>query len=385
VDFVNICLNYLLNIGFFEGILELMSFITSIATANPSNRFKQSDIADFMVKAMDLGPADARILRTLFRATGIETRCSVLADYGDAQGDSYFSNPDLSTPSTKARLVTYREKAVELSLESCQSCLQRSGVVASDVTHLVVVSCTGMYAPGLDIDLVHALGLPTSVERTCINFMGCYAAFNALKIANVICQGRADARVLVVCTELCSLHFQKVNTEDNFLANALFADGSAAVLVSGEAAKGINLVFESFFGDLAPAGANDMAWTVGDFGFEMKLTSYVPQFIQSGIKKLTERLLSQVAATPIDYYAIHPGGKRILEVIEQELGLSKTQNRFAYEVLRAFGNMSSPTVLFVLNRIMAQLGKQDHQKKILSFAFGPGLTMESMLLSIHHH
>jgi len=252
---------------------------------------------------------------------------------------------------------------------------------------LIVVSCTGMYAPGLDIELVKALGLPTQIQRLCINFMGCYAAFNGLKQADIICQSDPKAKVLVVCTELCSIHFQKENTDDNLLANALFADGSAALLVESSPRNGLNLKPVSFYCDLAPEGDQDMAWTVGDLGFEMRLSSYVPEVIKNGIKTLTHSLLDQISNSlaDISYYAIHPGGKKILEVIEQELNLTREQNKPAYEVLRKYGNMSSPTVLFVLQEASKNLNGMDDKKKILSFAFGPGLTMESMVLEIQNH
>ena len=171
------------------------------------------------------------------------------------------------------------------------------------------------------------------------------------------------------------------------LANALFADGSAAMLIESESRKGLNLKPESFFCDIAPEGESDMAWTVGDLGFEMKLSSYVPEVIRNGIKRLTTSLLERISQklSDVSYFVIHPGGKRILEAIELELGLSKEQNHYAYEVLKNYGNMSSPTVLFVMNELCKNLNGVDGGKSILSFAFGPGLTMESMLLKIENH
>lgn len=365
-----------------------MSYITSLGTANPENKIAQQTIADFMTKAMGLNADDERKLRALHRMSGIETRHSVLTDYSRTQHFEFYPNNGEAFPSTKQRLALFQKHAVHLSVSAAEKCL--SSIIAlkrSEITHLVVVSCTGMYAPGLDIDLVKALGLKSTIERTCINFMGCYAAFNALKLANSFCDQSSDAKVLVVCTELCSIHFQRENTEDNLLANSLFADGSAALLVEGNPRKGINLKPISFFCEIATQGEHDMAWTVGDLGFEMRLSSYVPDVIKSGIKKLTSSLLEKISQgfSAISYFAIHPGGKKILEAIESELNLTKTQNKFAYEVLKNFGNMSSPTVLFVLNEVAKSLQEADHGKKILSFAFGPGLTMESMVLEIQHH
>ncbi len=367
-----------------------MSFITAIGTANPENKFSQLAIADFMVRAMQMDDHEARKLRALFRRTGIETRYSVISDYGKMEGFDFYSNShDFEpVPSTGTRLLLYRQHALLLSIKAINHCL--GNVEAFDkksITHLIVVSCTGMYAPGLDIDLVKTLGLPTNTQRLCINFMGCYAAFNGLKQADIICQSDPKAKVLIVCTELCSIHFQKEMTDDNLLANALFADGSAALLLESTPRKGLNLKPVSFYCDLALEGDQDMAWTVGDLGFEMRLSAYVPDVIQRGIKTLTHSLLEQISfeLSDVSYFAIHPGGKKILEVIEKELNLTKEQNKPAYEVLRNYGNMSSPTVLFVLDEVCKNLNCMDDKKKVLSFAFGPGLTLESMVLEIQNY
>jgi predicted naringenin-chalcone synthase len=367
-----------------------MSYITSIGIANPRHKFKQSTIAEFMVKAMQLDNNDARKLKALYRATGIESRYSVLEDYGRQEDfDFYSNNENLEPfPSTSRRLELFRKHAANLSSEAAHACLSKiDNFAVEKITHLIVVSCTGMYAPGLDIDLVKELKLNPSVERTCINFMGCYAAFNAMKLADTFCTAKENAKVLVVCTELCSIHFQKENNEENWLANSLFADGSAALLVESSPRKGLNLKPEGFYCDLVIKGEQDMAWSVGDLGFEMRLSSYIPEMIRSGIKTLTQALLDKVSRQlkNVSYFAIHPGGKRILEVIEEELGMNKDQNRYAYEVLKNFGNMSSPTVLFVLNEICTTLNGVDNGKEILSFAFGPGLTLESMILRIENH
>jgi predicted naringenin-chalcone synthase len=241
-----------------------------------------------------------------------------------------------------------------------------------------------MYAPGLDIDLVKQLKLKSTVQRTAINFMGCYAAFNALKIADAFCKTDPNAKVLIVCTELCSLHFQREGTEDNILANALFGDGSAALMVEANTPGSLKLQIENFHSDLSKDGEQFMAWTVGDLGFEMKLSAYVPDIIKGGIKELTNSLLKKISKTlsDIKHFAIHPGGRKILQAIETELGIEKQQNAPAYKVLEQFGNMSSPTVLFVLNEVITHLTTANKNERILSFAFGPGLTLESMVLNI---
>ncbi|MEJ7643214.1 MAG: type III polyketide synthase [Chryseolinea sp.] len=362
-----------------------MSYITAIGTANPPYRYEQSQIADFMTRAMRLDSRDSRKLRTIFQASGIEYRYSVLKDYGQKSGYTFFpDNDDLEPfPSTATRLTLFRHHALKLCVESVENMVRDAPhIKLEDITHLVTVTCTGLYAPGLDIELVRQLGLRSTVSRTAINFMGCYAAVNAIKVADAFCRQHADVKVLVVCTELCSLHFQKVPTEDNLISNALFSDGSAALLIESTSAAARRLVPEAFCNDLIPAASEDMAWSVGDTGFEMKLSSYVPSLIKSGIASLANKLLGgyDKENSDLHHFAIHPGGRKILENVELELGLSRGQSEAAYHVLRNFGNMSSATIIFVIDRIFKGLTVNNNGESILGLAFGPGLTLESMLL-----
>jgi prepilin-type processing-associated H-X9-DG protein len=364
-----------------------MSYITAIGIANPPNKFSQAKIADFMTRTMQLNPHDSRLLQTIFKASGIDYRYSVLDDYGkDCDFTFYPNTPDFEPfPSTEKRLQAFRKHVLQLSSSAVDNMLQSvPSFSIKEVTHVIVVCCTGMYAPGLDIDLVKKYDLHPSVQRTGINFMGCYAAFNALKAADAFCHQDINAKVLIVCTELCSLHFQKKPTEDNFLANALFADGSAAVLVESQTTRPKKLRPESFTSALIPESVEDMAWSIGNLGFEMKLSTYVPSIIKRGIGALTDALLGKISRkiSDIKFFAIHPGGKKILENIESELGISKDQNREAYSVLKNYGNMSSPTILFVLHHLLNRISKADHGEYILSFAFGPGLTVESAVMKI---
>ncbi|GAB2772566.1 putative naringenin-chalcone synthase [Hymenobacter luteus] len=367
----------------------MSSYLCAIGTANPPHRIPQLQIADFMAGALQLDEGGTRKLRALYRVSGIGQRYTVLPDYGRANGRfEFFPNtPDLEPfPSVGQRMAEYRRHALPLSVQAAQDCLRQvPETTAASITHLITVSCTGMYAPGLDIELVAALGLPGHVQRTCVNFMGCYAAVNALKLADAFCRATPAARVLVVCTELCTLHFQKSTEEDHLVSNALFGDGSAAVLVQGRPrAAGPSLALTAFHCGLEPDGHADMAWHINNFGFEMTLSSYVPRMIQQGIGQLTARLLADlpVQLADIRAFAIHPGGRKILESIEQALGLTAHDNRFAYQVLRDYGNMSSATVLFVLRELLRTLAPADAGAPVLSFAFGPGLTLEAMLLTV---
>lgn len=362
----------------------MTAYISSIGTAVPPHRIRQSDIGAFMLKHLSLSEKQQKMLEILYRASGIQYRHSVIPDFGrEPENFTFFpkSNDLEPFPKVSYRMAKYEEEAIKLCVSAVNECLQEKS--PQDITHLITVSCTGMYAPGIDIQLVEQLEMHTDIQRTAINFMGCYASFNALKVADQIVTNNPQNKVLVVAVELCSLHVLKKTDEDTILSNALFGDGAAAVLVEG-AQPQLQLAMSSFYSDLALSGKNEMAWHISDHGFEMKLSVEVPEVIRSGISALTNRLMNRLNLTQadVDYFAIHPGGKRILEVIEQELGITKSQNGHAYEVMKNYGNMSSPTVLFVLQRLMAELKEADHGKNILSFAFGPGLTMESMLLKV---
>lgn len=369
----------------------MASFISSIGTANPEHKYQQSQLVNFMSNAHGLVNGSEVKLKALYRATGIKYRHSVLADYGE-EAPNYNFYPKSKNlepfPDTASRMELYKKEAISLGLESVENCLLNlPDFDRSKITHLIAVSCTGFYAPGIDIDLVHTLGLNHGVHRTAINYMGCYAAISAMRVADSIVNANTSATVLVVCVELCSIHFQKNDTDDNRLANALFGDGAAAMLVEGSnEAGGIKMEPVAFFSDLLPNGSKDMAWSVGNLGFEMKLSTYVPDVIKTGVKSLSKEILASIDSeadlSKIKYFAIHPGGRKILEAVEEELDLSKEKNKFAYHVLSNYGNMSSPTVVFVMNEIRKQLDESDHGEYILCLAFGPGLTLESALLRV---
>ncbi len=363
------------------------AYIISMGTAVPTNRIDQTRIADFMAKAMKLDATEERRLRALYRSTRIRQRFSVLPDYGLANGNyTFFPNtPDLEPfPTVQQRMGMYRQYAVGLAEEALRDCLDACGRNPSEITHLITVSCTGMYAPGPDIELIERLGLRSDIHRLAVNFMGCYGAFNGLKAASAIVRSDTTARVLLVCVELCTIHFQKKNEEDHLLANALFADGAAAVLVENQpSADETSLEVVDFACEVLPDGKEDMAWHINDFGFEMKLTSRVPDVLKTGLPSILNKITSKQGIQPSDVslYAIHPGGRRILEVVEQVLNLPSNANNAAYAILSEYGNMSSGTILFVLKRLWEE-NKDSKNAWIFSSAFGPGLTAETALLRI---
>ena len=228
-----------------------------------------------------------------------------------------------------------------------------------------------MVAPGLELDLMRRLDIPSSVERYCIHFMGCYAAFTVLRLADQLVKANPESRVLVVSVELCTLHFQKEYNEDNLLANSLFGDGAAAALVM-QSEKGLQI--KNYLSEVLWEGEKDMAWKIGDFGFEMRLSQYIPSLLNQGIRKLRDLFEAKFNFSQVQHVAIHPGGKQILIQVQEAFGLSPEVNKHALEVLRTCGNMSSASILFVLERMLQD---PSIQGDILALGFGPGLTLET--------
>ncbi len=357
-----------------------MNYITHIGTAVPDHKIQQQDIPAFMAQAHGLINGSEVKLNALYRATGIESRYSVIEDYLGKKRDFYPSSPTLEPfPDTKSRMKLYRNEAIKLASKSINNALGQD-FQPETITDLITVSCTGFYTPGLDFDIINRFGLNRSVSRTAINYMGCYAAISAIRIGNAILTSNPKAKVLIVSVELCSIHFQKENTEDNRIANALFGDGAAAILIEGKPAPDSRSIgIKGFKSDLIPEGEQDMAWNVGNLGFEMKLSTYVPSLIKNGM----DALLAAHKGNAFNHFAIHPGGKKILQVCEEKLGISRDQNRHAHMILKRYGNMSSPTIIFVLESILETLTEENKDDLIFGLAFGPGLTLESMVLDVH--
>ena len=359
------------------------AYITSIGTAVPTYKATQQEYMDFMLGHLTLSKRKSRELQILYRASGIHYRHSVMAEYQF----EYDFFPDASSvkpfPSVSERLEIYNKESIKLCVEAAKKCLEQTDTRYAEITHLIVVSCTGMRAPGNDSALIEQLGLNSHVERTSINFMGCYGSFNALKVANHIVGNQPGAKVLIVSVELCTLHLQNLSDTDNLLVNSLFSDGAAAVLLESKP-TGAGYKIANFHCDLALGGKEEMEWDISESGFLMTLSMNIPEIIRKEIKSLTDKLMEKISLniSEVDFFAIHPGGRRILEVIQQELGFPEDKNQFSMNILRNYGNMSSSTVLFVLNDILQQIKSADHNKNVLSFAFGPGLTMESALFKI---
>jgi predicted naringenin-chalcone synthase len=233
-----------------------------------------------------------------------------------------------------------------------------------------------MSAPGLDLQVMELMDFQKDIFRTSVNFMGCYAAIHALKIADVICKTNKKAQVLIVCTELCTLHFQRENSMDNIMSSLLFGDGSGAALVVADEDEQQGLYINSFYSEVIPKGKRDMAWELSSNGFLMTLSGYIPELIEEDFNAILTKALDKENSTINDVtdWCIHPGGKRILEAIHKSLGFTNKELNYSYNVLNEFGNLSSATILFVLKKIMQE---RKEIKKLVGAAFGPGLTVET--------
>jgi len=355
-----------------------VSKIISIGTAVPAYCHQQMDILKFMQTVYAPTEADKRKLRFLYQQSGIQQRYSVIGDYSRTVEDWKFypQTENLEPfPSLEERMTVINKQAPLLSVDAIRDCFDHIHD-PKKITHLITVSCTGMSAPGLDLQILELMDLEKNMFRTSVNFMGCYAAIHALKIADAVCKAERKAQVLIVCTELCTLHFQREATPDNITSSLLFGDGSAAILVSADENEYEGLHIDHFYSEVIPKGKRDMAWELSSSGFLMTLSGYVPDLIEEDFEKIVERVLEKetISKEEISHWCIHPGGKRILEAIHKSLGCTAYQLSASYKVLSEFGNLSSASVLFVLKEMLRE---KKEIKKLFAAAFGPGLTVET--------
>ena len=355
-----------------------MSKIVSIGTAVPAYCHQQMDILPFMQNVYALQSEEARKLKFLYKYSGIKQRYSVVPDYSRpaAEWKFYPSTENLEPfPSLEQRMAIYHKQAPALSIDAVRDCLSHKHSL-QNITHLITVSCTGMSAPGLDLQLVEMMDMNKTIFRTSVNFMGCYAAIHALKIADVICKNDRSAQVLIVCTELCTLHFQKEATTDNMTSSLLFGDGAAAALLMHDEAGPEGLFIDEFYSEIQPKGKRDMAWELSSSGFLMTLSGYVPDLIEEDFAAIVEKAMAKekMEAQDISHWCIHPGGKKIVDAIYKSLQLPNGQLQCPLDVLNEFGNLSSATILFVLKKMLQE---NKNIEKLFGAAFGPGLTVET--------
>ncbi len=346
--------------------------INRIATAVPPHDVHRA-FEHFAGEMLEDRRAKALFARMAGRS-GIDSRFSVLGTAADPTGETtnawdYYRLGQ--SPSTASRMAIYERHAPDL-LRVALDRLDISDEERGSIGHVIVTSCTGLYAPGLDFEIVDHLDLASTVERTMIGFMGCYAAINALKLARHIVRSEPESRVLVVNLELCTLHLQHTQDLEQVLSFLVFADGCAASLVSADA---VGLAIDSFRAVHVPATHDLITWRIGELGFDMMLSGKVPgeigKALESGAAEVTGGGIGG-----IDLWAVHPGGRTVLDAVEQGLGLSAEALAHSRGVLSRCGNMSSATVMFVLQSLMVQAASG---QRGCAMSFGPGLTAETML------
>ena len=352
------------------------AYLNRVATAVPDHDVHPAFVA-FADALLD-GAPDRRsqpLFRRMASRSAIDHRYSVLAP--NAASTEFWINAHEfyrrgSFPATSERMTIFETFAPVLARRTLDR-LSLSAEERSAITHVVVTTCTGLYAPGLDFDIVDHLGLNPHVERTVIGFMGCYAAINGLKMARHIVRSEADARVLMVNLELCTLHLQETTDLEQVLSFLVFADGCAASLVSAEP-QGFAL--DSFRAVTIPQTRDLITWKVRGLGFDMLLSGQVPGSIAQGLECCVGEVLGQIRTNDVSLWGVHPGGKSVLDAVERGLALDAAALTTSREVLREYGNMSSATVMFVLAKLLgsAQAGEQG-----CAMSFGPGLTAETML------
>lgn len=379
--------------------------LAGLATALPPHIATQEETAEIFPRFAGADARQTRVLKKLYRRTGVEKRHSVALSTAEGalqdRAPLYpaATGPDDRGPGTRKRMARYAAEAPALAEQVAREALTAAELSPDEITHLVTVSCTGFDAPGFDLHLVDALALDRGVARTHVGFMGCHGALNGLRTAAAYASD-PQARVLLCAVELCSLHFAYGWDPEMMVANALFADGAAAVagwgLSDGRGRSDGSLLPEgrddpahgpsgsrswrlaasgSF---VLPDSADAMTWRIGDNGFRMTLSAEVPGLIGEHLRPWLQRWLAGHGLTPeqVKSWAVHPGGPRILGAVEGALELPDGALRHSRDVLREHGNMSSPTILFIMDR----LRRAGAQGPCVALAFGPGLAVEAALL-----
>ncbi|MDG2223215.1 MAG: type III polyketide synthase [Rubripirellula sp.] len=358
--------------------------LRGIGTSVPRHSVETPVSAEFAAHSLCIGNSFDRKIKALYRRSGIERRGSVLLDEDpgpELREHAFYPAAESEQdrgPSTKVRNDRFATEAPRLARESASRALAAADARPDEITHLVTVCCTGFFAPGIDISLIDDLGLPATTQRIQIGFMGCHAAINGLRAAEGLVAANPGANVLMVCVELCSLHLQYGMDADRIVSNSLFADGSSAAVISGETASGNYGELVATGSYLMPESRDAMTWRIADHGFEMTLSAIVPNLIEQHLVSFLDPWLSEQGESieSIGGWAVHPGGPRIVSAVQAALGLTDHDLQIPRDVLKQRGNMSSATMLFILNEFQ----QSSQPKPWLLMGFGPGLELEVALV-----
>lgn len=355
--------------------------ILALSTAVPPHLFPQEMIKKKMISVLNLDDEKKAIVEKLYENSAIKTRYSVLPDFQGPPSDWHFWGHDYpsSVPGMSKRNDIYKKEAPQLAHQAAEKAIKNWGGDPSEITHVISVSCTGVIAPGIEFKLMKSLPLKPSTSRLGINFMGCFGAFKGLHVAQSLAKEDKKHRILVVCTELCSLHLQADYSLEILTANSLFSDGAAAVIVGVEPRPHEKSLWEMVTcRSLGLDNSLDkMGWEASDQGFVMSLSPFVPALIGRHIQPFVESLLGPNLSIADCDCPVHPGGKSIVQAVEKALSLDKSQTQASWNTLANYGNMSSSTFLFVLDELYSQQNLRDWA---IGLGFGPGLSMEGILL-----
>ena len=356
-----------------------------IGTAVPSRRLSQADAVQVAHRINAETPEQTRLLSRIYQKTKVLSRGSVLLekDGDDGTIQERLSFYGAESPSTAERMQAFDDYAGGLALEAAAKALSNSDLSATAITHLVTVSCTGFQSPGVDLYLIEKLALAPSVQRTHIGFMGCHGAMNGLRVAHAFAEMDPKAVVLLCAVELCSLHMAYGWHPEKVVANALFADGAAAVVASANPSPTHQSLALRRSGSMViPNSADLMHWEIGDHGFAMGLSPLVPETVGAALLPWLRDWLKEQAIEleAVTSWAVHPGGPKILSTCSKVLSLESNRLRDSRAVLQDHGNMSSATILFILERLM----RQERSGPCVALAFGPGLSAEVALFDRDH-
>lgn len=345
--------------------------IRAIGTATPPERLTRDAWLAFADRITPRS-VDRALLARLADRSEIESRGAAAATEPPFYTDG-------APPGTAARVRLWSRAARAMAERAASAALAHAAADPMSVTHVVTASCTGFESPGIDAHLIERLGLSRAVARVNIGFMGCHAAVNALAVARNAALADPTARVLVVCAEVCSAHFHYSARVDQLIANTLFGDGCAAVLVDGAGHASPLAPLLAATHSLHLAGTErEMAWSIGDHGFEMTLGARVPDILQAEVGAWVASALAKhgLGIGDVGAWAIHPGGPRVIESVLGSLGLAAETGDASRTVLRAHGNMSSATLLFILERML----RERAPRPWVGLAFGPGLVGEMVVV-----
>jgi predicted naringenin-chalcone synthase len=355
-----------------------------ITTSLPPYKVTQVKASEELKTRMAARPAIGRLIDTAAQRSGIDTRYVVVPDAEDVPSQKFYSTESGAiTPDTKTRMTEYEHWSKILAKDAVARLLEETGCAPSSVKRLITISCTGFYAPGIDYYLMNEFQFPISTQRTHIGFMGCAAALVGLTtvMESLRSADNENSTTLLVALEICSLHLQTEPTRDNILANMIFADGCAAILFSKVAEYRPKLHLLSTHSHLFANSSEFMGWKIGNTGFEMMLSSELPRIILEEAVPVLHNIMKRqgIESHSIHHWVLHPGGRAILDALQAGLQLNDEDMLPSREVLRKYGNMSSPSILFVMKELLATK-KVQKDEYLCAVAFGPGLTMEIVFL-----